>query len=337
MAATRLPLGQTQPQPDQRLLDLLTAPGSTGAFRSPNRNNPYMDLMGVVNRGNPNLGVGGLQSYFQNGLLSDPQGLVRLLNVSALRPQYFTGGGGGFNPLGGALGGLGGGVIGGLVGGLFGGGGSNAPNLGRASGPYAGNLNAWLDQLHQTYGFNRRYDPSSLAYTGPQIAPDLTLQRGATSLDQLNQWAQQNYGVDFATFAAMSPNLRNTRQAYSGDPSRWFNPQAPGVAATTRIPGLGQADSALRLQQYSEAYDNMLRERAQRGAANQAGLTANALQANPALSRTAYGRSQGVQGPQQANLSNAAAGTPGANPDYSFALQQALFPMLMQQYLGTIV
>lgn len=300
MAATRFdPSSVGERTPDQGLLDLLTAPGSSGAFRGVERRNPWMSLQNVVNQGNQNIGVGPLESYFQNGLLNDPQGLIRLLNVAGLRPDWSGPAAGGPSQVG---------------------------------GQFGNDLGQWLTQLNQTYGFNRSFSPESLAYRGPQIAPDLTLQQGVTSLDQLNQWAQQNYGTDFATFAAMSPRLRGTRQSWQQDPTQWFNPADPGAAAVTRVPGLNQADSALRLQQYAQGFQNQQRGLSDYLGSSLLGRQTAAVEQNPQSARTSYGAFLGTRAPAVANAGRAAiAATPGA-PDYSYMLQQAMAPFLTSMY-----
>lgn len=297
--AERFQLGPRQPGAPNQLLDVLLAPGSR-SFGRGTQGNPYLDLMQIVQRGNQGLGVGPMEGYFQDGVLSDPGGLLRLLNVSGLARTGAAQG---------------------------------------RSGPWdqpGPGLGGWLRDLDQgRYGTNRPFDPRSLAFTGPQIAPDMTLTAGQTTLDQLNEWANRTQGTDFATFAAMSPNLRQTRQDWQADPSQWFNPEAPGVLATTRIPGLNPADSALRSQQYGQGWQNLQAERrgsAQQGAAAVAG---GALQRNPFAGRTSYGALMGIQGPAQAQL-----GAPGVQtqpPDYSAALQRALFPYTMNQYLRSVL
>lgn len=195
-------------------------------------------------------------------------------------------------------------------------------------GAQSGALGDWLQGMTDFLG-RRHYDPNDLRYQGYQLAPGVDIRN--SSLDQLNQWAQQQYGVDLFTLAGSSPELLQARQSATANPMSVFDPQNPGVLTMDRIPGLNDADSAARLSAYQTAVQNMMGETT-RGMVGQSqtALQQNQLQ-NEEANQTGLGRYlaslvSGMQGAQQAQAQN-----PADLFDYSYLMASGLQPFLMQR------
>lgn len=191
-----------------------------------------------------------------------------------------------------------------------------------------GALGEWLGGLTDFLG-RRHYDPNDLRYTGYSLAPGVNLQNA--TLDDLNAWAQQQFGVDLLTLAGSSPDLLEARQSALADPSSIFDPQNPGVLTMDRIPGLNDADSAARLDAYQQAVQNLM-----------AGSTGSMVQQGQQMlqqqqqtqedpNQTALGRYLanlvgGLQASQQAQQAN-----PQDLFDYSYLMASGLQPYAMQR------
>jgi len=246
--------------------------------------------------------------FDESGQVTDPNALLRSMNFAAVSEDPFLKRGEdryryGNDPLSQWLKGLGNE-------------GRNSPSL---SG-YAGNRSGLAEPMMRTTGPARAYDPSALRHRDFEVAPGLDI-RTAT-LDQLNAWAQENFGVDLLDYAASTPQLNETRMEWLNNPNLWFDERTPGEMAVSKIPGMSAADSALRQAQYNDAYQKF--EAQSVGDPTMANL--RALMANPQLQRTGYGAMSGMVQPLQQQLQSYLQGTQPASPDYSFLYQYGMLP-----------
>lgn len=311
------------------LLDKLYDPGMfyTG-FRPDSTQNAPMrgGAMSTIKLGNEGIGLGSFDSMFgPAGQVKDPFGLLKLLNSGNLlgsRPtvgnanQYGTGGNtapGDFlsrasnsnamaqqNPLGG-------------------------------NGPLKQDLMSWVQSLGLSRGGGGSvgYDPSNIRYNSYTLAPGINLQNA--NRQQLEDWAQQTYGVDLMTLAASPTALLEARQGYQADPNSVFNPADPGMLRKTGIPGLDPETSAARLGAYSSAVTSQQDQAATSRQSRLGGQLMELLRSNPEAMRTGFGRQLG----QTANYGQAAsAAASGAVPqpyDYSLQYQSALMPEMINR------
>lgn len=190
-------------------------------------------------------------------------------------------------------------------------------------------LSKWLSGL----GFGPAHSKETIQYA-PEFRFDSTdlggLDLNNATLDDLNAWAQQTYGVDALTLAASSDELLDTRKKWTADPSLWYDPNDPSVIQATKIPGLLAEDSVLRLGAYSGQYETQQETARQNSARAFQGVLDRALRGDAELGRSAFGQYlTGVVGPSRGYQA------PLAQPqDTSFAYQQAIFPEQLQQALA---
>lgn len=343
MAAQRLDLRQRGLQaaglskarhtPNMGLLDKLYDPGMfyTGFNPNSTQNAPMRaGAMNSVKMGGV-AGLGSFDSMFgPAGQVKDPFGLLKLLNSGNLlgtRPtvgnanQYGTGGNtapGDFltrasnsnamaqqNPLGG-------------------------------NGPLRQDLMSWVQSLglQRGGGGSVGYDPSNIRYDSYTLAPGVNIQN--SSRQQLEDWAQQTYGVDLMTLAASPTALLEARQAYKADPNTVFNP-ATGGLRQTRIPGLDGETSAARQLAYSGTPDSPgAWQRGQNEANNSresrlGGQLLELLRSNPEAMRTGFGRQLGQTANYGQAASSAASGMAPQPWDYSLQYQSALMPEMINR------
>jgi hypothetical protein len=197
----------------------------------------------------------------------------------------------------------------------------------RGADPFG--LTQWLSGLGQ----GQTWEKGSINYA-PEFrfdSPELEgIDLNTATLDELNAWSQEKYGVDAMTLAASSDELLDTRQKWGADPSLWYDPNDPSAIQATMIPGLSAEDSALRLASYSDAY-NRQQETSRQGSAQAfQGVLDRSLRGDSELGRSAFGQYlTGVLGPSRGYQA------PLAQPqDTSFLYQQGIFPEQLQQALA---
>jgi hypothetical protein len=316
--------GERNYNPFGGLMDDLFAPGT--AYGGYVKNRPHAqtyDASALLRGGSTDTGISPWASIFgEGGRVLDPDALLRSLNVGSTltqRPMEEQG----FQRQYGAMQTP-------LPQGSPRTGYSFPPSNPQVLQQYggAGGLGEWLMSLTDSQS-RRFYDPNDLRYTGYELAPGVDIRN--STLQDLNQWAQQQYGVDLFTLAGSSPELLQARQAATRDPMSIFDPQNPGVLTMDRIPGLNDADSAARLSAYQTAVQNLMGETT-RGMVGQGQdlLQQNQMQ-NEEANQTGLGRYLanlvgGLQSAQQAQQQN-----PADLFDYSYLMASGLQPFLMQR------
>jgi len=140
---------------------------------------------------------------------------------------------------------------------------------------------------------------------------------------------QELLGVDFLTFMSMGSELAQTGQDWMQDPSQWWDAQT-GSVNVTGIPGLSPTDSAARLGDFNDALTQWQLDQNTRQSQLPQELYSRFLEGNPFPERTAEGQRLGRYG----QAAGVAAGAPVQQPvDQSFALQYAMLPDLINQYV----
>lgn len=317
--------------PDMDLLQGLFDPGMIYAGFRPNSGQNAPLMRGAV----PSLmqggigGLGGFDSLFDAaGRVSDPSGLLKALNlgnVLAARPRtdesfsrnYPGSGNPSFTP-----------GVGGMTMGYMNQPGGQARAYGQ-SGARPDLLN-WLRGLGLDRGQGSvAYDPGNIRYGNYQVAPGVNLMNA--NRQQLENWAQQTYGVDLLTLAASPTELLEARQKYMGDPSGLFNPADPGMLALNAIPGLDPETSAARLAAYSSGVTRQQDEASRGRESRLGGQMTELLRTNPEAMRTAYGRQLGMTADYAGAASRAASGSAPQPYDYSLQMQSAMLPDMIQR------
>lgn len=312
--------GTRQANPFAGALDEALQPGSAwGGFEGqPGNLSTRQPVLGsmpdIIGQGNQNLGISAWDSLFgQGGEVLDPMGLLRSLNAGQLLSERPMSQGGfldkyGVTPNQG-----------------FGVGNDRYAGVQSAFGQARGQNDADLVNWVKSIGLGGRpfeqinFDPGNLRFGSMDLGGGVNLQD--SNLDALNQWAQQNYGVDLQRLAGSTNELLDTRQQWMDDPSLWFNPDDPSVMNMTAIPGLMDQDQALRMQQYQQAWQNMQETANQQQQMGFSGVLDQAL-----LGDSEYGRTAGGQ-----HMMGSVAPTMGYQPqgatpqDYSFLAAQGNF------------
>lgn len=335
--------GSREANPFAGLLDDVLAPGAIyGGFQGDRRQAVRTDAMQALTEGNNRLGLTAWEDLFDanTGQVTDVGALLRSLNAGetlqqrpmsqwGFQQKYGTTAGNVYAGLGANINGPA--YYGGTQ--QQGGGHYGLAAGGNQSGPASGadqyGLATWLSGLGQ----DSPYSEKSIAFApefrfqGPEL-DGINLQ-GAT-LNDLDAWAQQNYGVDALTLAASSNDLLDTRQKWTADPSLWFDPNDPSVIQATMVPGLLPEDSALRLAGYSDAYNRTLEQDRLHADRGFQGTLDRAVMGDSELGRSAFGQYlTQVLGPSRGYEA------PLAQPqDTSFLYQQAVFPEMMQLALA---
>lgn len=317
--------GTREANPFMPLLDEIFAPGAGyGAFEGSgtmaSRQPTFASMPDLVSQGDEDLGITAWDSLFgEGGQVLDPAALLRTLNAGQLLSERPMSQSGFLDKYGiedpGGLGNRYAGV---------------QSAYGGAREFNDADLVDWVKSIG--YGGNQseqiNFDPGNLRFGSYDLGGGVNLQD--TTLDALNQWAMQNYGVDLQRLAASTNELLSTRQAWMDDPSLWFNPDDPGAIQATAIPGLMDEDQAARLQQYGEAWAQMQDEMAQRQAMGYQGLLDQALLGDAEYGRTAGGQHMlGSVGP---TMGYAAPASPVQ--DYSFVAAQGAFREQLAQMLA---
>lgn len=324
-------LSRAQHTPDMDLLGGLFDPGFfyTGFRPGSTQNAPQrMDALQALRQG----GAGGLSAFDQlfnaAGQVSDPSGLLRALNageVLSQRPRTWesfanNGFGGQTTP-----------VLGG----------NNKPmsvpyGPGATGAAYAGSQAApelleWLKSmnLYRGGGGDVAYDPGNLRYQNYQVAPGMDLRN--STRQQLENWAQQQYGVDLLTLAASPTALLESRKKYMGNPNAIFNPEDPGALKLTRIPGLDLETSAARMGAYTSGVQRTADEASTGRTSRLSGQLTELLRTNPEAMRTGFGRQAGLTGDFNRAAQATARGALPQPMDYSMQYQAALLPEMINR------
>ncbi len=168
------------------------------------------------------------------------------------------------------------------------------------------------------------FDPSLLRLGMEDI-------QGLGNMSELDAYLREMYGVDAATYAGSSNRLLDARAEWAANPDLWFDPSNPGALAATGIPGMSQADSAIRMGQYQDWYNQLMAEQAAYGQETYANYLAQAQMEDPYLYRTGLGgRLEQEASRQQASAQILGAGANGPQAGYDFLLQYALMPRMME-------
>ena len=173
------------------------------------------------------------------------------------------------------------------------------------------------------------YDPELLRYT------DFTQFQGMGA-NELDEWAKTQGAASLWDLISKPTALLEEEARWRNDPSTWFNPLAPDTAmrqfVTTGL-GLGPA-GALRM---SDLQDSMTAYNERQGNLRAMGpemFTSYMMRQDPQYARTGIGQFHGAMAPISSQMSGMYGGfAPYAN-DYSYLMQQAMQPYLMQQQLG---
>lgn len=173
------------------------------------------------------------------------------------------------------------------------------------------------------------YDPTNIRYGDYSLAPGLNLQ--TANRQQLEDWAQSQYGVDLLTLAASPTALLEARQKYMADPSQIYDPTNPGMLRRTAIPGLDAETSAARMGAYTQGVSSAQDEAARQREARLGGQLTELLRTNPEAMRTGFGRQLGMTADYAGAASRAASGQTPQPYDYSLQYQSALLPDLIQR------
>lgn len=309
------------------LLDDTLAPGSIyGGFLGEQRTPKRVDALQTVRGGSERLGIGAWDSLFDadTGKVSDVSGLLRSLNAGQTLGQRPMSDWGfqqkyGMSPF----------DVYRQAGVEQASAQMPASQHGTPNGADPFGLAQWLSGL----GVGPVYSKEAIQYA-PEFrfdSPELDgIDLNNATLDELNAWAQEKYGVDALTLAASSDELLDTRQKWGADPSLWYDPNDPSAIQATMIPGLSAEDSALRLASYSDAYNRQQETGRQDSAQAFQGVLDQALRGDAELGRSAFGQYlTGVLGPSRGYQA------PLAQPqDTSFLYQQSIFPEQLQQALA---
>lgn len=325
------------------MLDQLLAPGSGyGYTRDQGKSrggvrSELIDPLGLLGTGSEQYGLTAWDDLFgEGGQIANKEALLRSLNFGNVVAQEGSRGNpgdrGGFDweaALAGSLPGSGKFLS------------SHRPGPGEIAYDESNPLQAWLRDIsyegknrgrswtgrHKTDVPGYWYDPQALRFDEQDLA-------GIQTMEDLDAWAMENYGIDAQTLGAMSDDLLQTRQEWMDDPSLWWNDGMLDV--TGNIPGLQEADAQARLAGLMEEYQ--AREAAQQNqyAQQLLNMATGAAAGNRHLGRSTYGQAlaalvpEGVQSPMR----RSALGQPGVGFDYG--LTEALRPYLediqMDQY-----
>jgi len=306
------PFGGGPPKPPQDMLDYLLAPASGWGYkRQGDWANVMIDPLEQIQRGSKNYGIKAWDDLFdESGRITDPFGLLKSLNLGSVVAQKPT-----------------------SMKELFWNQGEEGRDWWRR---ITGNgqlspLENWLRNISDVgqaqKGSWTMYDPSSLRFTMDDL-------QNLGTLDDLNAWAQKNYGVDAQTLAASSPKLLETRQAWANDPSLWWDAAFPNEAAVTAVPGMPQIDVAGRLAGWQDMQARLQAEAGLRAQEGSLMAQNQALAQNPYLARTSLGRYLGVQGPNTMNIGSVLGRTQLPQTGYDFLLQSSLIPEQLRQQLA---
>ena len=146
------------------------------------------------------------------------------------------------------------------------------------------------------------------------------------TLNDLDNWARENYGVDAITLAASSPELLAARRQAYEDPSQFFQDGVP--VAGFSVPGLMDADVQARLASAQERLAAYRQQAAADRARFSEGRLGALAQQDPSLMRTALGQSlMGQLGATAAGQQYAQQYQPTAM-DFDYGLMQAMRPYL---------
>lgn len=359
--AERLELGQTrEAQPNMGLADeILFQPGTVyGGLSKGDELNPYYTgADDLISQGSSQYGITPWEQLWgQSGELLDPNALLRSLNAASVFGQSPTTVGDARSQYGGSQQGAfqyqpfqpgytdtktaGGDVLsqvlaqmaqGGLGSGYYG-----AQNQALQGGADP-NLVNWLGGIND---FNasindpreRFFDPNALTLgSGSFGGIDL----GATDLNALNAWSQQNYGTDLQTLAELGTGLAGARNEFMQDPSAFWNPQSGSFSQLT-LPGLTEQESADRMSAYEYAYGNLQGEIQGQRDRDYLSQWNQALGMDPELMRTAAGQYLAGSGNMAQGLLGQAGQMIQAPTDYSALFQYGIAPDLANQALSQL-
>lgn len=164
------------------------------------------------------------------------------------------------------------------------------------------------------------YDPANAIVSAEDLA-------GIDNLNDLNQWALDEFGVDALTLAGTNQDLLAQREAFRADPSQFWS---DGRITANSIEGLHEADFALRMEGMleemaaREAYGAAERERAASDAFYQEALN------DPHFMRTSLGQAMAELLPEQMQATELLNPMSTALPDYGFGFTRGVNPYLME-------
>jgi hypothetical protein len=173
------------------------------------------------------------------------------------------------------------------------------------------------------------YDPELLRYT------DASQFRGMRAAD-LDEWAKTQGAASLWDLISKPTALLEEEARWRNDPSTWFNPMAPTESmrqfGTTGL-GLGAA-GAMRMSDLQDAMKAYSERQGNLRAMGPEMFTSHMMRQDPQYARTGIGQFHGAMAPISSQASGLYGGfAPYAN-DYSYLMQQAMQPYLMQQQLG---
>ena len=178
----------------------------------------------------------------------------------------------------------------------------------------------------------RFFDPNSLTLgAGDFGGMDLA---NATQ-DDLNAWAQENYGIDLVGLAGMGTGLAGARNEFMQDPNTLWNEQT-GSFDTLSLPGIQDEEAAARMSAYETALANLQSQNVQQRSMDYSDQFNSALMSNPEMMRTGAGQWLGGGGAQALGLQQLAGQRIQGPTDYSTLFQYGLAPDLANQALSQL-
>jgi len=330
-------------RPAEWLYDEMFAPGSGYGYKAdPSKSRRgsvmgnLMDPLTQVQGGADRWGLTKWSNLFgSGGEINDIDALLRSLNWGAVTSKELSrggrGSGGGYDANS---------AFGSVVPGTSSMYSSDRPNPGDIQ--YGeGGLDSWLygisshgrDRGRNSLGRNKTdvpgmwFDPENLRFRQDDL-------QGIETMDQLEDWAQENFGVDAQTLAASSPELLETRQSWYDDPSQFWDAET-GMMDVSEIPGLVGGDSAARMESIMEKMGLRREAEARNLSGDMQDLWENEALRNPHLGRTGVGKMLSRVAPELMGLPQTMSGMTPQSPGFDYGLAEALRPFLEDaQYRG---
>jgi len=318
--------GPEQLAPNQ-LLDDLFASSGVNKITGFGKTKGY-DL---TKAGESALGLADWGSMWDNNTLSDPDSMLRWLNVAnVMGPEanYLKGGG-------------------------------TSKHADNSANPYMSGwhgmgqldpLHDWLNGLsyggheagNQWHGFRSKsgdipgmwYNPEDLRYT------ELPQGSGLWGQEEWDDWARGEGASSLWDLASRSDALIEGQNEWASNPGMWFDPSNPTNPMTTlgEGSGLGSELGALRMEDFGAALADWNNRQTSMGAMGPGMFMDYATRNDPQFAQSALGRYHGGYMPMQGQMNQLMAGYAPQQADYSYLYQSAMQPQIMlgqlQQYLN---
>jgi len=217
--------------------------------------------------------------------------------------------------------------------------GGHRPTSGDISYDPSNPMHQWLEEMsyegknrgRSWTGRNKRdiagywYDPANLRFGEEDL-------QGINTRDELDAWAQENYGLDAMSLGAMSQEMLDTNQQWRDDPSQWWQ-NGEFTDGVLDINGLDDATLNARLAGLYEQMDSMDANHAAEQETMASNRASQAALYNPHLMRTAQGGAMAEALPELMGQSDLLGQFNQPNPSFDYGLTSALAPYLQQLQL----